>query len=304
MGADIAMLIGNMQQFEAVISTAQLKQRAQYTLDAMNALARYLVGIPGRKNVLWFSGSFPLDVMPDPDSPMANMQFMNVSDSNAEYRETISLLSRAQVAVYPVDARGVTVLPSLSVAGDGGNNVRYVHNGAAVAQDNRAFMGSTFEENNTMRNMAYQTGGQAFLNTNNLTEAVANAMDNGTNYYTLTYTPVDAVWKGDFRKIVIRLQQHGLNLSYRRGYYADDPDAPPSTLAREVSGRAVAAPMPSQPNFGAMHLALMHTAAPIHIQIVFTVQVLPMKRQHYGRCPRSPQRRQRQPQAALPSLQS
>jgi hypothetical protein len=136
-------------------------------------------------------------------------------------------------------------------------------------------MEDTFEENNTMTDMAYQTGGQAFLNTNDLTEAVANAIDAGSNYYTLAYTPTNGNWNGDFRKIQIQLQQQGLNLSYRRGYYADDLYSPPTIMAREASGRAVTAPMPPPPNFGAMHLALMH-GGPEPAQIVFTTQVLPM----------------------------
>jgi len=53
------------KMFETVIDAQQQMDRAHLTLEAMNALARYLVGIPGRKNLIWFSGSFPLDILPD-----------------------------------------------------------------------------------------------------------------------------------------------------------------------------------------------------------------------------------------------
>jgi len=257
---------------ESQISTAQLQDRARYTLDAMNALARYLVGIPGRKNLIWFSGSFPLNILPDAAPSVPNTEFINVSDFNGEYRETVSLLSRAQVAVYPVDARGVTILPTSSAASSGS---QYVGHPTAPGRAISAFMDSTFEENHTMLDMAEQTGGHAFINTNDLTEAVADAIDTGSNYYTLTYTPTNGNWKGDFRKIQVQLQQQGLELSYRRGYYADDPDSPPSILAKEASGRAVAAPMPLISDYGAMHLALMH-AGPEPAQIVFSTQILPI----------------------------
>jgi hypothetical protein len=77
-----------------------------------------------------------------------------------------------------------------------------------------------------MDEMAEATGGRAFVNTNGLKEAVAKAIEAGSNYYTLTYSPTNSVWKGDYRKIQVKLAEQGLTLSYRRGYYADDPQAP------------------------------------------------------------------------------
>ena len=60
-------------RFEAEHQSFQLQLRARYTLDAMNQLARYLCGIPGRKNLIWFSGSFPINIFPDaiPANPFA-----------------------------------------------------------------------------------------------------------------------------------------------------------------------------------------------------------------------------------------
>ncbi len=297
----IARVVAYTKLLESEISTAQLMDRAKRTLEAMNALGRYLAGIPGRKNLIWFSGSFPLELLPTA-SPYAKFddrgitpaaaalsgvakysEFNNVTDAKSEYHETISLLSRAQVAVYPVDVRGVTVLPGTTVAGEGGGGEKYLPpvrgkgmptGSEILSQDIDTAMEQTYAGNNTMRDLAYQTGGQAFLNTNDLAGAVAEALDNGASYYTLTYTPSNGDWKGDFRKIEVKLRQQGLNLSYRRGYYADDPNAPPSRLATEASGHASAASLPSSPNFGAMHLALMH-AGPEPTQVVLTAHVQP-----------------------------
>ncbi len=61
---DAATVIANMQQFEAQNQSFQTMLRAHYTLDAMNLLARYLSAIPGRKNLIWFSGSFPISILP------------------------------------------------------------------------------------------------------------------------------------------------------------------------------------------------------------------------------------------------
>ena len=43
----------------------KLDRRIEITLQALQQLARYLGGIPGRKNLIWFSGSFPINVFPD-----------------------------------------------------------------------------------------------------------------------------------------------------------------------------------------------------------------------------------------------
>ena len=53
-----------MEQFQRDNDSVQSQLRAKYTLDAMNALARYLVGFHGRKNLVWFSGSFPINILP------------------------------------------------------------------------------------------------------------------------------------------------------------------------------------------------------------------------------------------------
>ncbi len=62
-----SMILANIQQFEAETQSYQLQLRQRYTLDAFNQLARYMSMLPGRKNLIWFSGSFPINILPDPD---------------------------------------------------------------------------------------------------------------------------------------------------------------------------------------------------------------------------------------------
>ena len=61
-----AATLASVQQFEAEQESMQTQMRTQYTLDAFNALAHYLSNFPGRKNLIWFSGSFPLQIEPGP----------------------------------------------------------------------------------------------------------------------------------------------------------------------------------------------------------------------------------------------
>jgi hypothetical protein len=104
-------------------------------------------------------------------------------------------------------------------------------------------------EHSTMSLMAEGTGGRAFYNGNDLTKAVAAAAEEGSNFYSLSYTSTNPNRNGEFRKIKIQLAQQGLNLTYRRGYYADNPDKiKPSinnTPSKQVPDSAVTAAAPS-----------------------------------------------------------
>jgi len=216
----MAQVIADLQQFEAQTQSFQLQLRARYTLDAFNLLGRYLSGLPGRKNLIWFSGSFPINILPDGD---LENPFAIVASSEDEFRETTELLSRSQVAVYPIDARGLMVAPMMSAANSGN---KYARNPSAYAKDNATFFQNTASEHGTMEAMAEATGGQSYVNTNGLKEAVEKAIDAGSNYYTLTYTPTNQKWNGDYRKIQIDTARKGVTLAYRRGYFGDDPNAP------------------------------------------------------------------------------
>ncbi len=164
-GAD-ATVVANMRQFDAQQQSFQLQLRVKYTLDAMNQLARYLSSIPGRKNLIWFSGSFPISVLPDTTGNLPD-PFAVVADYEKEFRDTVNLLARSQVAVYPIDARGLTNTPIF----DASTTRNYTGNRgpARMSQDLNKFSTDTTDEHSTMSQMAEATGGHAFYNTNGLT---------------------------------------------------------------------------------------------------------------------------------------
>jgi VWFA-related protein len=272
-GAD-ATTVANLRQFDAQQQSFQLQLRVKYTLDAMNQLARYLSTIPGRKNLIWFSGSFPISVLPDTTGNL-NDPFAVVADYEREFRDTVNLLARSQVAVYPVDARGLTNAPVYDAA-----TTRNYANGtrgtARMTQDLDKFSTDTAAEHSTMSQMAEATGGHAFYNTNGLTQAVATAINDGSNFYTLTYTPANPARDGKFRKIKVQLARSGVNLAYRHGYYADDPDkAPVTAKGPQQSNIADSAVTAGAPNpLQAMRVAMMR-GSPTPSEIIMKVAVYP-----------------------------
>jgi VWFA-related protein len=257
----VAVLVQRMQQFEAEHSSGDLQARAQYTLDALNQLARYLAGLPGRKNLIWFSGSFPISILPDGN--LLN-PFAITSDSSGKFRRTTALLAQSQVAVYPIDARGLTGPSVYSVEASGKQYNSDLDPNAGRNQDQftnnlNDSIRQNADENSTMLQMAEQTGGHAFINTNGLADAVARAINAGSNYYSLTYSPTNFVNDGKFRRIQLKLQRQGLTLAYRRGYYADPP---PTTTTDDASS---ADPMRNAMIFG----------SPSPTQITLKVLVVP-----------------------------
>ena len=179
------------------------------TLNELNTLAKMLAGYPGRKNLIWLSESFPLNLFPDsvlrPAPTVADLanpdpnafdrmvQTPEAKDFAGTVKKVADALMNAQVAVYPVDPAGV------------GRNDR-------VASQQ------------TMTDVASRTGGKAFVNTNSLTMSIGAGLDDGASYYTLSYYPDNKNWDGQFRPIEIKAGRADVKLRHRVGYYALDPE--------------------------------------------------------------------------------
>jgi VWFA-related protein len=235
--------------------------RAQYTFAALAQIARFLSGVPGRKNLIWFGGSFPTQYPPVADSylfpPPGSPPNANggapppVYDVDTDLKAVIEQLARARVALYPIDGRGVeNILPENKSA------TKLSAHGAMI-----------LGEQDTMLTLAERTGGKAFYNTNGLTEAVEKAVDLGANFYTLIYTPTNQNLDTRFRNIKVRVNRPGLHLIYRNGYYANPPEV--STTGRKLLPQPTpmeaamlrGAPAPSQVRFQ-VSVALKPTPPP------------------------------------------
>ncbi|MES2393922.1 MAG: VWA domain-containing protein [Acidobacteriota bacterium] len=214
----------NIRDFTAPIGSFETRLRVEYTLDAFHNLAVYLASFPGRKNLMWFSGAFPLNILPDAS---LSDPFSTMEDFEEEVRDTTNLFNRAQVAVYPIDSRGFQTNPALDATQA---NPNYVRNPNSLITAISQYNAQRVAEHNTMDSMAEDTGGHAFYDTNGLADAVTKAIDAGSNFYTLSYNPTNRKADGSYRDIRVHLTPeataHGFKLTYRRGYYADDNEHP------------------------------------------------------------------------------
>jgi VWFA-related protein len=252
-------LVNTIMDFAADTKTYENDQRVLMTLDALGELARYLAAVPGRKNVIWFSGSFPIGLAPD---ALASTALKNVRDCSDRVRKTSDLLSAARVSVYPVDARGVLTAPTASATyvpppvGGRGNNPM------AVASDNTSFAEQTSLEQSSMNTIAAETGGHAYATGNDLKAAIQKITANDAYYYALSYVPPETKQGRngpDFHLIEVKVDGSKYQLAYRRGYYSKEANKPASEPGREASPMAAAA------------LA----GAPPATQILFRARLLP-----------------------------
>jgi hypothetical protein len=157
------------------------------------------------------------------------------------------MLTAAQVAIYPVSARGLI--------GDGSFD---------IPVDSQAEMLHEFANTQiAMETIAQDTGGRAFYNTNGLDTAMAKAIDEGSHYYTLAYASTNSKTDGKYRRIEVKLPDTDYKLSYRRGYYADKPESP---AAGEQSAEDPLIPLVGfgMPNFDQITYEIQ--ANPLHPQ--------------------------------------
>ncbi len=215
-----------IQQFQAETNSFQMDMRVKLTCDQLDDLSRTLSIIPLRKNVIWFSAAFPLQI--DPDMSLGLFAFDTARGYSDEIQETTQMLSDARIAIYPVDARGLLAPSQYSAA----YNPRWPDN-PVKSQGTQAFAGQAATENlqhqkefSTMDQIAQATGGKAYYNTNGLMNAVADALNEGSNYYTIGYVPQTKELDGQFHKFHVRLDQDGDKLAYRSGYFAEAPGKP------------------------------------------------------------------------------
>jgi VWFA-related protein len=234
--------------------------------EVMAFVGHYLEGLPGRKNLIWLSSQFPTPVpmfalqdaiatatgtgeqmAPGPDAYVQAQGFgssapttMGSTWDGKVMRQAIDALNAAQVSVYPVDVAGL----------------KPVLNG----MDTQA------------EHIAEATGGRAYFNTNDFKGAMRNAVENGSNYYEISYEPTNMKMDSSMRKIYVRLDRKGCQLQYRRYYYAEDPETPLTDHEKKLAEAVAMEHEVVAHTAGDRFYAYMQHGAPIDHRIVFRAQ--------------------------------
>jgi VWFA-related protein len=199
---------GNAQEREFF-----MRDRVLGTLEVFKFIANHLAQVPGRKNVIWVSGGFPTLFGYEHESKFSD-DFIDEIDA------TVRALSDANVAIYPIDARGLVTPPAYDAsrsspsgagASSGRASTRPPRSGNR-ASDRLAGI------HETMDDLAHRTGGRAYYNTNDLAKAIHDAVSDSTLTYTLGFYPENEKHNREFHKIKVEVERAHVNLHYRSGY--------------------------------------------------------------------------------------
>ena len=170
-------------------------------LRAIEDLAKALSPIVQKKSVIYFS------------SGMTGVG----ADNQVELRAAIDGAVKANLSVYPVDARGLeAVVPGgdASRASRGGSDV---FSGRALDRQ----VAQQTSSQDTLASLAADTGGKAFLDANNFAAAFDRVVSDSAAYYLLGYARTNAARDGRFRRVKVSLRRPGLRVEHRSGYYAE-----------------------------------------------------------------------------------
>jgi VWFA-related protein len=268
----------------ALIADMAIQKRVAATVGAMEAIANHIGHLPGRKNLVWITGSFPFSVgqkstesitnwedLPDPTqtgakkmggvtraagASAAGAAAVYGFDSNslpgnsqparevfasfdADLARATRALNNADIAVYPVDARGLIAVPKILTAQSSGI--------IKPGRLNQALppLSLTPAGINTMQVMAENTGGKAYYNTNDLQHAIRDALDDSEVTYTLGFYADTSALDAEFHKLKVLVDRKHVEVRFRKGYMADPAGVPGDQERESVIRDALWSPLDS-----------------------------------------------------------
>lgn len=207
------------------------RMRVLVTLDALNEMAQAFAGIPGRKSLLWATGGFPF-MFTDPNEAQNGPQFKEILP---QYERTWQLLNSANMAVYPVDVRGLVnyTIASPSIRLSARNSRTFVQ--TAADQHYQVISG--------METVAEMTGGRAFYNTNDLARSFRRATEDSESYYLLGYYRDSNDTKPGWRKLKVEVKAEHAEVRARSGFYVAKAAKKPEDTRKSDMQLAMVSPM-------------------------------------------------------------
>jgi len=204
-----AVTDGMLARFIEALEDFTVQNKVETTQHAFEDIARHLASVPGRKNLIWVSGSFPLFIQ---------RAHYNV-DSSPEMEKAARALNDANVAVYPVDARGLAGTLSLGgpVASAESNQSSKCPPVLLACSPPGVREPAGFD---TMNFLAALTGGRAFYNTNGIEDSIGKAVEDAELTYTLGFYPPEASQDGTNHKLVVKVSARDVSVHHRETYLA------------------------------------------------------------------------------------
>jgi hypothetical protein len=170
-------------------------------LSALQTAVNMLGTLKEKKSLIYFASGLNL----------------NGVDNQAQLRATLNAARRANVAFYPVDARGLVATAPMGNASQRSPGGLGMYNGATAMSSLRVLQRSQ----DALYTLAADTGGKALLDSNDLSAGIVRAQQATSSYYILGYYSTNTARDGKLRRVKITLKNRSADLAYRESYYAD-----------------------------------------------------------------------------------
>lgn len=170
-------------------------------LQAIEDAVRMLAALPEKKVLIYVTGGIGKTGI----------------ENQAQLEASINAAVKANVSIYPIDARGLMADPPGGGASKGASRGNGIYTGS-VYNSQRAAINNSQE---TLATLAADTGGKAFLDSNDLSLGIVQAQKEFRSYYILGYYTTNTKQDGKYRKITVKLNGNATaKLEFRQGYYA------------------------------------------------------------------------------------
>jgi VWFA-related protein len=185
----------------AELTDNAMLNRANITTETLELIAKHLAGLPGRKKLVWITGSFPAIYTYTGHRNLSTQ--IETREFSGKIDQAARVLNDGNVAVYPIDPRPIT--------------------GEALAAPGI----------DTMNLFAGKTGGVAQYALGDIESAIKSAMEDSETIYSIGFYPSSKL-DGNFHSLKVKVARSGLELHYRKGYVASEAK-PPTDKERQGS---------------------------------------------------------------------
>lgn len=169
-------------------------------LAALESASKMLGGLSEKKALVYFASGMSLTGI----------------DNQAQLRATVNAAIRANVAFYPVDARGLLASAPAGDATQASPGGQGIYSGSSQRSAQSNFQG----QQESLYTLASDTGGKAMLDNNDLSLGIVQAQRDIASYYLIGYYSTNTALDGRYRRIKVQAARNlAAKLDYRGGYF-------------------------------------------------------------------------------------
>jgi VWFA-related protein len=226
----------------------EFRHQALHFTSAIKDMAKALRYIPGHKHIILFSTGIPnwlmyrTSVEATPQLNKVNIAGSDSSDMRRRYEEMSRELAAANSPVYAVNVEGMYADFMQREGRTDFERWTFDREQPSAGIEARNWRGIT-----SLSNLAKDTGGKYFDNTNSAEKIVEDILTMTGSYYVLGY-PISEKWDGKYHDIKVTVSRKGCKVYAQRGYYNPKSFKKYSDLEKKI--HLIDMALSERPHFG------------------------------------------------------